>query len=314
VPGSGAPEIRSSPELVWSVVSLTFIRPLSIVAALCAAVVLAGCASQVDPSATRDSLAEVTENPDPPQAAELYDAELHPDPIVEPRDCSPYLVITVRGTGEPSKGQLLSPVARSISQARPDQVDVLDLDYPADGEMSEGGTLGARTLVDTLNVQAKACDEQRFVLLGYSQGALVIGDALAAPDARIVGGTVGVVSESAVERVLAVVFYGDPRFVGGEPFNAGSYDPEVNGLLPRAQGSLDAFADRVRDYCVARDFICQSSSLDLDESGHVAYFDNGMPQDGAAFVINRLDPHDDDETGDSSDRRGPDAPDADPAR
>ncbi|QZY52027.1 cutinase family protein [Leucobacter tenebrionis] len=263
---------------------------------LCAAAVLmttalSGCATSVDPAATRESLTEVTEEPTPPEAAELYDAERHPEPIVEPEDCSRYLVITVRGTGEPAKGQLLSPVAREISAARPDQIEVLDLDYPADTDVNEGGTVGVRTLVDTLNVQAEACPDQRFVLLGYSQGALVIGDALAQPDARLVGATVGEVGADAAERILSVVLYGDPRFVGSEPYNAGDYDPAVSGLLARPEGSLDAFADRLRDYCAARDFICQST-LDLDESGHVEYFDNGMQQDGAAFAITRLDPHD----------------------
>lgn len=281
-----------------------------------AALGVAGCAPSVDPSATRDSLTEVTEDPTPPEAAERYDAARHPEPVVEPRDCSPYLVITVRGTGEPTKGQLLSPVARSISEARPGETEILDLEYPADTDVNEGGTVGARTLLDTLNVQTEACPEQRFVLLGYSQGALVIGDVLAAPADRLVGGTVGELRPEAAERVRAVVLYGDPRFVGGEPFNVGDSDPAVSGLLPRPAGALDAFADRLRDYCVARDFICQSS-LDLDESGHVAYFENGMQQDGAAFAITRLDPPaavapEEGAPGEDAPQPGPEAPEAPP--
>lgn len=259
------------------------------IGALAMGPLLSGCAAEPDPEATRESLVEVTEEPSAPGAAEEYDVERRPEPVVEPIDCSPYLVVTVRGTGEPVKGQLLSPVARTIAASRPDEMRRLDLDYPADGEVKEGATVGVRKLIDTLNVQTEACAEQRFVLLGYSQGALVIGDALAAPEARVVGETVGAVTPEAADRVLAVVLYGDPRFIGAEGFNAGDYDPEVNGLLPRAAGDLAAFGERIRDYCVARDFICQSS-LDLDESGHVAYFDNGMQQDGAAFAITRLDP------------------------
>lgn len=251
---------------------------------------LSGCAAEADPEATRDSLTEVTESPaTPPDAAEEYDSELHPEPIVDPVDCSSYLVITVRGTGEPVKGQLLSPVARIVATSRPGEAKRMDLDYPATGEVREGATVGVRTLIDTLNVQTEACAEQRFVLLGYSQGALVIGDALTAPEERLVGGTVGALSEEAAGRVLAIVLYGDPRFVGSEAYNAGDFDPETNGLLPRAEGALSAFSERIRDYCVARDFVCQSSR-DLDESGHVAYFTNGMQEDGAAFAITRLDP------------------------
>jgi len=251
-------------------------------------VLLAGCASSPDPEVTRDSLAEVTAAPPPAEVLDEYDAELHPEPIVDPLECTPFLVLTTRGTGEPTRGQLLSPVARLISEARPDRVKTIDLDYPADTDVKVGGTAGARTLIDTLNVQARACPEQRFVLLGYSQGALIVGDALASPDTRLVGTAVGEITVEASERILAIVFYGDPRFNGGEPYNAGSFSSAVNGLLPRPKDSLKAYEDRIRDYCVARDFVCQSS-FDLDEQGHVAYFDNGMQQDGAAFAISLLD-------------------------
>lgn len=246
---------------------------------------LVACAPTIDATAARESLSEVTEEPAEPDPSDELDAPLE----IEPLECLPYLVVTARGTGEPSRGQLLSPVARAISDARPDEVLQLDLDYPADTDVQAGGTLGARTLIETLNLQAEVCAEQRFVLLGYSQGALVVGDALAAPEARLVGGAAGGLSEAAAQRVLAVVFYGNPRFVGSEAFDYGSYDPRMNGILPRPPGSLDAYADRLRDYCVAGDFVCQSS-LDLDEEPHVEYYSNGMQQDGAAFAITRLDP------------------------
>ncbi|UOQ58486.1 cutinase family protein [Leucobacter allii] len=257
-------------------------------AATCAAG-LVGCAPGTDPGATRESLTEVTQQPEEPAETDRYDAEAHPEPVVEALDCSPVLVVTARGTGEPSSGQLLSPVARAIAEARPDAVETVDVDYPADTEVQLGGTRGVRTLVDTLDVQAEACPEQEFVLLGYSQGALVIGDALADPAVRLVGAAAGEVDDAAGARIRAIVLYGDPRFVGTEPYNTGDYDPGLNGLLPRPPGSLDAYAERLRDYCVAGDLVCQSS-LELDEEPHLAYYENGMQQDGAAFAITRLSP------------------------
>ncbi|MFV0432985.1 MAG: cutinase family protein [Leucobacter sp.] len=291
---------------------------LSTAVLLCGALLLTGCSSGPDAEATRDAFTEVTEAPenlDGPDDATEYDAELHPDPIVEPLECKPYLVVTGRGTSEPTKGQLLSPVARSIAEARPDEVQTLDLDYPANTDVRGGGTQGARVLVDTLNVQTEECPEQRFVLLGYSQGALVIGDALSDPEVRVVGELVGEVSQEALDRILAVVFYGDPRFVGTEKFAFGDYDPGLNGILPRPPGALDGVADRLRDYCVAGDFVCQST-LEVTEEPHMYYFTNGMQHDGAAFVITRLDPPqkkaDDEEKKASEDSRDgePDSPDA----
>lgn len=265
---------------------------LGIVVVLALGAGLSACASLPDPDEMRESLTDVTETPTVPDAAEKLDVDALPEPIVDPLECKPYLVITARGTNEPSDKQLLHRVAKNIAKARPDEVLTYDLDYPADTDVAEGGTLGVRLLIDTLNVQADACPDQRFVLLGYSQGALVVGDALIDETIRLVGGTVGALSDEAEERIVAVVFYGNPRFFGQEPYNAGDYDPSLNGILPRPLGSLDAYADRMVDFCVSHDFVCQSS-MDLDERGHVAYFKNDMRQEGVDFVLDRLDAADD---------------------
>ena len=247
---------------------------------------LAACASPPDPEETKDSLTEVTADPTAPDAADEYSAEANPEPIVDPLECSNELVITVRGTAEPRKKQLLSPVAKEITGKLADATST-DIDYPADTDIKEGGTIGVRTLVDTLNVQNEECPDQRFVLLGYSQGALVIGDALADPEARLVGATVGEVDEAAGDRVAAVVLYGNPRFVGSEPYDVGSFDPALNGILPRPVGALDEYAGRIRDFCVDQDFVCQSS-LDLNEKGHVSYYSNGMTDEGAEYALATL--------------------------
>lgn len=276
----------------------------ALVVVLGSALLFSGCAAPVDPVEARESLSDVTQDPAPPEAADAYSAELHPDPVVGAGSCEPYLLITARGTGEPSSGQLVTGMTRKISQAHAGDVRVLDVDYPADSDVKEGGTIGARTLVDILNVQSDACPDQRFVLLGYSQGALVIGDALSAPEDRMVGETVGTVDEGAMERVLAVVLFGDPRFDGAAEYNVGSFDASLNGLLPRPEDALDAVADRIRDYCVAGDFICQSS-LDFDEKPHIAYYSNGMPSEGADFVLARIEAAEKSVNADNTSRTSP---------
>lgn len=250
---------------------------------------LSACAPEPDAQATRSSLSKVTEPAAPPKAAEKFDAKKHPEPVTQPEYCTAYLVITARGTGEPVGNQLVTPVARRIAEARPGEMLTVDLFYPADTDINEGGTEGVRRLIDQLNVQAEHCPDQRTILLGYSQGAFVIGDALADPKDRLIGETVGQLSPEARERVLAVVLYGDPRFAGGEPYDVGTFTEKVGGILPRRAGVLAPFADRIRDYCVKNDFVCQASDS-LDEKGHVSYYRNGMQAEGAAFVIGRLGP------------------------
>lgn len=253
------------------------------------AIALAGCAAPADPAVARDALQDAASAPAPELESKAQEAEAEPLEL-EPLECLPYLVVTARGTGEPQRGQLLSPVSRAIAEARPDQAVRTDLDYPADTDVNGGASLGVRTLVTMLNLQAQACPEQKFVLLGYSQGAMVVGDALSEPAARFVGTEADELRPEASAAVSAVVFYGDPRFVGAESFNEGSYDEDRDGLLPRPIDALAEYADRLRNYCVGDDFICQASTVDLNEAGHVEYFDNGMQQDGAAFAITKLAP------------------------
>lgn len=257
------------------------------------ALLLSGCASGTDPELTKESLEAAASpppaDPTPSQEPEEYNAQLHPEPIVDSLDCTPYLVIRGRGTAEPKKKQLVATASRAIESARPKQVKTVDVDYPADTDVQVGGTRGARWLIDTLNVQAESCPDQRFVLLGYSQGALVIGDALAPPAGRLVGKNAGEVSAAAAERIAAIVFFGNPRFDGSETYNVGTFDPSKNGILPRPVNALDAYAERMRDYCVAGDFICQAG-LSLDDAPHLEYYSNGMPADGAAWVITELPP------------------------
>ncbi|MBK0421359.1 cutinase family protein [Leucobacter sp. CSA2] len=250
------------------------------------ALLLAGCATQPDPEETRSSLKEVTDNPTTPDAAEQYDAAKHPDPVVEPIECSSELVVTVRGTAEKSRNQLLTPVAKTVTKAL-NSSQTIDLDYPADTDVKLGGTAGVRTLIDMLNVQSDACPDQRFVLLGYSQGAFVIGDALSDPEARLVGERAGTVDPLAADRVVAIVLYGNPRFEGTESYGAGDYASTLNGILPRPVGALARFADRIRDFCVEGDFVCQSTTT-IDEKAHVAYYSNGMQDQGAEYVLDRF--------------------------
>lgn len=256
----------------------------TISAGLALSMALSGCATQPDPFETREAISQAAEEPATGDELDPFDATLHPEPQVEPGGCEPYLVITVRGTGEPESGQLLSPVARAIADARAGQVRVDDLPYPAETDVQRGATEGVRLLIDTLRVHAAACPGQRFVVLGYSQGALIVGDALSEPEDRVVGLRAGALSDEVAARVLAVVLYGDPRFTGAAGYNVGTFDPARDGVFPRPDGSLDPFASRLRNYCVADDIVCQTS-FELSEEGHVAYFTNGMQQDGAAFVI-----------------------------
>ncbi|MFI8632328.1 PQQ-dependent sugar dehydrogenase [Microbacterium sp. NPDC077663] len=197
--------------------------------------------------------------------------------------CTAAAVVTVRGTGEPLETGLLGPVATAISDALLGDVTVITLPYPASFAFEESLPSGRSLLRDTLVGQAEACPAQRTVVAGYSQGAVVVGDTLAEVFTDPEPGTPEAI---AADNIAAVILYGDPRFLGTEPYNAGDFDPAVNGDSPRQPGELSVFADRIRNYCVASDFACQSGVG--SDAGHVAYFQNGMREQGARFGLDRL--------------------------
>lgn len=227
------------------------------------------------------------------------------DDVAEPRtssstsipvaDCTDYLVVTVRGTGEPlADSNLLSPIAEQIGEEH--AVRHYDVPYPASAEALtvEPGSAhfgasadeGVRMVLEQLEAGARDCPQQKAVVMGFSQGALVVGDALSSPSVRDAGPNEPQLSAAATESVAAAVLYGDPRFLGSEPFNAGTYDRGLNGMMqPRPAGALSAFDGRLRSYCVVKDFVCQAGGL-FDP--HLDYFDNGMRPEGADFVLGEL--------------------------
>ena len=86
-------------------------------------------------------------------------------------------IIVVRGTEEPVGQSLMSPLASRIAAELGDHAQVSDLDYPASWE-SGSEAAGVNRLIAVLNAQSAQCPAMRTVLLGYSQGAMVVGDAL----------------------------------------------------------------------------------------------------------------------------------------
>lgn len=197
-------------------------------------------------------------------------------------------VIIVRGTGESVDDGLLNPVASAIADAFPGKVQITSLDYPATFDLNSVND-GVTALVAMLGGGAQQCPTQKTVLLGFSQGAAVVGDALSDPQYRLnTNGTKDRIPETASRNVLAVVMYGDPRFNGKASYNAGGFDPAKNGMLaPRDVTALSGYArdGRIVDYCATNDVICQQGGV---EERHRSYFSDGTREQGVDFVTSRI--------------------------
>ena len=195
-------------------------------------------------------------------------------------------VVMARGTNESADDGLLNPVSKRIADAFAGQVQVTSLDYPATFDV-DSVDAGVKRLVTMLNGQALQCPRQRTVLLGFSQGAVVVGDALSAPKQRLaVDGNRDVLTDGAGRNIVAVVMYGDPRFNGRAAYNRGTFDAKTNGSLsPRELTALASYAGRIEDYCAGDDLVCQTSG---EQEGHRSYFSDGSQTRGADFAIARL--------------------------
>jgi hypothetical protein len=117
--------------------------------------------------------------------------------------------------------------------------------------------------------------------MGYSQGANVVGDALAGRSVRARAAGRPAIPAALSGRVAAVLLFGDPTFTAGEDFNVG--DGTRNGVFPRGAGGLDAFADRTQSFCNRNDRFCQGGT---SLAAHLDY--NKFLDDATEFVAAQL--------------------------
>lgn len=206
------------------------------------------------------------------------------EPSTAPTGCAEVRVVTVRGTLEPQVGSLLlTPLGKRIGDESGRRTTVTELEYPA-SMAPDSAIRGVENLTTLLNEAAATCPDQQLVLLGYSQGARVIGNTLSARNA---------LTDRAAARIDAVALFGSPLFNGAEPYNRGNFDPALSGTGALRAGALAEFADRLRDYCNAGDRVCQGGDpaagfANALSYGHFAYFVNGNRDQAAAFVGEQL--------------------------
>ncbi|KAK2770693.1 hypothetical protein FQN53_005383 [Emmonsiellopsis sp. PD_33] len=176
----------------------------------------------------------------------------NPLPALSPRQtpCAPLTILSARGSSEsPGEGRLAA-IADILTSTHANSVRRA-LDYPAKIFPYFPSLVdGINALVNLLNSTLTTCPDSKFVLMGYSQGAHVIGDVLC-------GGTLTwPVGEGVGEKVAAIIFMADPRHVVGEPYNVGT--STHHGLFPRLSGQCEKYASRMRSYCDAGDPVCDS--------------------------------------------------------
>lgn len=168
--------------------------------------------------------------------------------------CADIDVVAARGTFEPGTLGVIvgDPVYASLQRKITGKsLSSYRVDYPADLSATSAAQGNAK-LVDHVRSQSAACPNQRFILVGYSQGANVVDNSLGiSSDGAVVGSPIVATVPAALEpRVAAVLLFGNPiRAIGRS----------VTGT----------YQSRTLDLCATGDPVCESGGTDV--LAHLGY-------------------------------------------
>ncbi|PYI09836.1 alpha/beta-hydrolase [Aspergillus sclerotiicarbonarius CBS 121057] len=208
-------------------------------------------------------------------------------------DCADVHFVLARGTTESYPGITYS-MAELIAENLTVTTNYESIIYPAVSETSSNSYFIGRAAVGTqVNSYAAACPDSRIVLISYSQGAMIVGDALAGGGGNSVLGnaTEPLISEEVSKHIAANVFYGNPRHVPYEPYDFGHNASAVTGKYPRLPYQIGVLNERytevTADWCNNGDSVCSPSEGADALSLHTAYATD-YDTVAAAWVLAKL--------------------------
>ncbi|GJN89421.1 hypothetical protein Rhopal_002401-T1 [Rhodotorula paludigena] len=201
-------------------------------------------------------------------------------------------IIVARASGEAPGEGIIGAVATQVKRAIPGS-DSEAIDYPATlANYQSSQSAGVEAMGAAIDAFAKRCPESKMVLMGYSQGAHVIGDVIC--DKPTFGTRLGStrfglggrskrsasstfshakrqLASPAASQIAAIIQMGDPAFVPGEPFDVGS--SRKNGIFPRRDTScFEPFASRIQSFCDQGDTFCASGNSIATHLSYVRKF------------------------------------------
>ncbi|UUU35563.1 cutinase family protein [Streptomyces sp. CA-210063] len=183
--------------------------------------------------------------------------------------CTDIDVVAARGTFEPGTlGFIVGDPVYSALQKKitGKSLSSYKVNYPADLSLTSAAQ-GNRDLVNHVRSQAASCPNQRFILVGYSQGANVVDNSIGISSAgAVVGSPIVATIPAALEpKVAAVLLFGNPiRAIG----------KSVTGT----------YQSRTIDFCAAGDPVCENGGGDT--GAHLSYRANADA--AAAFAAGKV--------------------------
>lgn len=180
--------------------------------------------------------------------------------------CPDVEVLFARGSGElPGLGIVGGPTVNAIRRGLPGKnVAVWAVQYAAAVTQTSAGP-GATSLTNHLVATAQRCQNTKFVLGGYSQGASVVDIALGIPNFLGVGRAIPAEYHA---RIGAVVLFGNPLALTGGRVSTN-----------RTWGS------RTREFCNFGDPVCGAG---FNVMAHITYGFDGSAAQGGAFAAQKI--------------------------
>ncbi|KAF3768144.1 family 5 carbohydrate esterase [Cryphonectria parasitica EP155] len=152
-----------------------------------------------------------------------------------------------------------------------------DIIYPATNETETDSYFVGRAAAGAqVNAYAEACPDSKIVLGSYSQGCLIVGDALAGGGGQeyLGNATQPLISEEIGKKIIANIFFGNPRHVPYESYDFGDHPWNATGKYPRlpyqVQNLDTRYGDIIGDWCNYGDSVCSPAVGDF-LALHTAY-------------------------------------------
>jgi acetylxylan esterase len=205
--------------------------------------------------------------------------------------CATVDIIAARASTEAQGTGKIGALAEEIQKGVKATVAIRAVVYPAQLLPYEPSVVkGDEAIKKELTEEVEKCPGQKIVLLGYSQGAQIVGDVLgggggnAKASGQGDGPATPPAAASVTAKVVGVIQYGDPRRIPGQSFDVGT-DPGAEGIFPRLKTQLlTSFAEDIQSYCDTGDPFCAKGNNLQAHLDYVEKYDKAAD----TFIIGRL--------------------------
>ncbi|KAH7334955.1 cutinase [Rhizoctonia solani] len=179
------------------------------------------------------------------------------------QSCSGVQFVHAPGTGESGLGLVGTPLAKALASEIPGTTSYA-IPYNTSPEYVTTVAAGARMTEQYLAEQSARCSNQRFILSGYSKGAMVMHKTNLSDDLK--------------SKVLTVLVFGDPH----RKVNKDKTWPINSPYLNSSPRDGNSSAQNVASFCNRGDEFCDPAGADLGP--HLAYRKDGSIDVAASFA------------------------------